>query len=251
MKRKSIPKRTRFEVFKRDKFTCQYCGRSAPDVILNIDHIVAVANGGGCGIHNLITSCGDCNGGKSDVPLDKSEEIKKQKAQLDQLQERRSQLEMMANWRLGLIDMADDAVVKLSEIWTKLSGFTLSDSGRDSLKKIVRKFSFNEVADGMQAAVGSYIKTQGELSEADTAFGKIAGCCGMARIRKESPEVGDYYYIRGILRKRFESVPHYCMDVIRECHRSGKKTLDEIKGCAKRAEWWAQFVRMIGMEEPV
>jgi hypothetical protein len=25
--------RTRFEVFKRDEFTCQYCGRKSPDVV--------------------------------------------------------------------------------------------------------------------------------------------------------------------------------------------------------------------------
>ena len=30
-KRKAISKKMRFEVFKRDKFTCQYCGRSVPD----------------------------------------------------------------------------------------------------------------------------------------------------------------------------------------------------------------------------
>lgn len=35
-KRTSIGKKTRFEVFKRDSFTCQYCGQKAPDVILMI-----------------------------------------------------------------------------------------------------------------------------------------------------------------------------------------------------------------------
>lgn len=43
--RKTISKKTRFEVFKRDSFTCQYCGRTAPDVILEIDHINPVNNG--------------------------------------------------------------------------------------------------------------------------------------------------------------------------------------------------------------
>lgn len=44
-KRKSISKRVRFEVFKRDSFCCQYCGKSAPDVVLVIDHIDPVSNG--------------------------------------------------------------------------------------------------------------------------------------------------------------------------------------------------------------
>jgi len=44
--KKPIPKRTRFEVLKRDRFRCQYCGASAPDALLHVDHIVPVAKGG-------------------------------------------------------------------------------------------------------------------------------------------------------------------------------------------------------------
>ena len=51
--RKAISKKLRFEVFKRDNFTCQYCGRMAPDVVLEVDHINAVANGGDNNILNL------------------------------------------------------------------------------------------------------------------------------------------------------------------------------------------------------
>lgn len=65
----SVSVRTRFEVFKRDSFTCRYCGRKSPEAILEIDHIVAVANGGTNDLMNLATSCWDCNRGKSDVPL--------------------------------------------------------------------------------------------------------------------------------------------------------------------------------------
>ena len=66
----AVSKRTRFEVFKRDKFTCQYCGRRPPDVMLEADHIVPRSKGGKNEIDNLTTACGACNRGKSDVPLD-------------------------------------------------------------------------------------------------------------------------------------------------------------------------------------
>ena len=56
-KRKTLSKKIRFEVFKRDSFTCQYCGRSAPDVILEVSGLNPVANGGDNDIMNLITSC--------------------------------------------------------------------------------------------------------------------------------------------------------------------------------------------------
>lgn len=67
--RKPLSKRVRFEVFKRDSFTCQYCGKQPPEVILHVDHIAPVAEGGSDDFDNLITSCQDCNLGKAAVPL--------------------------------------------------------------------------------------------------------------------------------------------------------------------------------------
>jgi hypothetical protein len=62
--RKPIGKKLRFAVFHRDGFTCQYCGASAPDVVLHCDHIHPVAKGGKNHLENLITACVDCNSGK-------------------------------------------------------------------------------------------------------------------------------------------------------------------------------------------
>lgn len=64
-----LSKRTRFEVFKRDGFTCQYCGQTPPTVILEVDHINPRANGGTDVVINLITACFDCNRGKADKKL--------------------------------------------------------------------------------------------------------------------------------------------------------------------------------------
>lgn len=67
--RKPVSKRMRFEVFKRDSFTCQYCGAMPPKVPLEIDHIQPVSRGGTNDKMNLVTACFDCNRGKSDVVL--------------------------------------------------------------------------------------------------------------------------------------------------------------------------------------
>lgn len=62
----------RFEVFKRDNFTCRYCGRNPSDhgVSLHCDHIYPKAKGGAWVLENLVTACMECNLGKSDTLLD-------------------------------------------------------------------------------------------------------------------------------------------------------------------------------------
>lgn len=56
----------RFDILKRDLFTCRYCGRKAPGVAISVDHIIPVSLGGTSTESNLATSCMDCNMGKGD-----------------------------------------------------------------------------------------------------------------------------------------------------------------------------------------
>lgn len=67
--RKPLSQRIRFKIFERDRFTCKYCGRSAPEVKLEIDHIHPVCKGGNDSESNLTTACVGCNRGKSGTPL--------------------------------------------------------------------------------------------------------------------------------------------------------------------------------------
>lgn len=69
MKRKPLSKSIRFDVLNRDNFTCQYCGKSAPEVRLEVDHVKPVSKGGTDHLSNLITTCEECNRGKSNKEL--------------------------------------------------------------------------------------------------------------------------------------------------------------------------------------
>lgn len=66
----NLSPRTRFEVFKRDNFTCRYCGRTTPAVVLEVDHIVPRCEGGSNDPLNLTTACWECNRGKAGNPLE-------------------------------------------------------------------------------------------------------------------------------------------------------------------------------------
>jgi len=55
----------RWKILQRDNFTCQYCGQSAPNVKLEVDHKVPIADGGTNDEDNLVTACYACNRGKN------------------------------------------------------------------------------------------------------------------------------------------------------------------------------------------
>ena len=66
--RTHIPAGLRNEVLRRDQGKCQYCGRSAPEVVIHFDHIVPLSKGGATTLDNLQLLCEQDNLGKSDRP---------------------------------------------------------------------------------------------------------------------------------------------------------------------------------------
>lgn len=70
-----LSKRTRFKVFDRDDYTCRYCGKTPADgITLEADHVIPKSKGGDNSMENLVTSCFDCNRGKSDLVIGGSHE---------------------------------------------------------------------------------------------------------------------------------------------------------------------------------
>ena len=67
-----VPKRrirfSRYNIFARDRNTCQYCGKKFPRSELNLDHVIPRSQGGTSSWENVVCSCHDCNrrkGGKT------------------------------------------------------------------------------------------------------------------------------------------------------------------------------------------
>lgn len=63
-KPKQLTPRERYCIMERDNFTCQYCGVTAREAKLEIDHMVPISKGGTNEFTNLVTACVACNRGK-------------------------------------------------------------------------------------------------------------------------------------------------------------------------------------------
>ncbi len=60
-----ITPKKRYQILERDWFSCKYCGRKPPFVMLEVDHIIPKSKGGGDAVDNLLTTCFECNRGKA------------------------------------------------------------------------------------------------------------------------------------------------------------------------------------------
>lgn len=238
-KRKTIPQSVRFEVFKRDGFKCQYCGQSSPDVILHVDHINPVSKGGDNDIMNLVTSCVDCNLGKGARELDDDAAVSKQRAQLEELNERREQLEMMIQWRDSMKEMDSDVVdLVVSEIEEQIPGRTVNDTGRKKVRSWLKKYSFEQIMDAIEKAAEKNLSGP-EINDetAGSFFEAIPKILYVSRLPEEKRLV---YYARGIVRRRM-----YCNDKVFFILVNGAvdrgMEISEVIELAKTAKNWTEF----------
>lgn len=244
-KRKSISKKMRFEVFKRDKFTCQYCGKSAPDVVLEVDHIKPVAKGGTNDIMNLITSCMECNRGKSDKELSDDSVVKKQQRQIQELSERREQLEMMLEWRESMRDIHDYSLEKAMEIFHECTGYSINENGQNKISKWIKEFSLEEVLDAIDIAISAYYN--GDHESTEIVFSKIPGICYNRRVQKTDKR--NYYYnyivkamdMNGWYYNKNE-IKDFVYDVV-----DGDEGFDLAKFCLKKARNWTTFWEQVAI----
>jgi hypothetical protein len=168
--RKGITKKLRFEIFKRDGFVCAYCGQSPPQTTLEIDHIEPVSKGGKCEINNYITSCFECNRGKSNIELDKiptklSENLEVLKEKEDQLKEYRKLVKKIE--RREKKDIEDISKI-YSDMFTK---YELTDNFKNvSIKKFLTHLPKHEIEDAMRIAVN-------KINDSDKSIKYFCGIC--------------------------------------------------------------------------
>ena len=243
-KRQSISKQNRFEVFKRDSFSCQYCGVSAPEATLQIDHIHPVSKGGDNSIANLVTACFDCNSGKSDRQLSDESRVQREKRQLDRLQERREQIEMMAAWRAELSDLIGAEADFLSNLITSQTGFEVSEHGLRKIKKMLRSHSAEHLAGSVDDAFYQYFEREGTPEAFDYAFSMIDRIA-KAKKREINPHQRKMYYIRGILRNKSSSMnPRSCLAFLEQAVSEGFDP-EYLECVAKSVRSWGMFRNVV------
>jgi len=165
-----ISKKTRFEVFKRDGFTCQYCGKLPPGVTLEVDHINPKSKNGKDDINNLITACFDCNRGKSNIVLERIPNTLAENLEI--LKEKEIQLSEYNKFIAKIERRIQKDISEIDEIYVSyFKGWRLSDNFKNSsLKRFLNKLQKNIVKDAMHLACS-------KMNNKDDSIRYFCGIC--------------------------------------------------------------------------
>ncbi len=148
-KRQSIGNSLRFKVLSRYQFTCIYCGGTPPSVLLEIDHIIPVSKGGTNDIENLTCSCFECNRGKRDKLIDKS-----QIQILDDLQQKKlNQFKEYLKYVKSKEKLTQESVEMVCEVYTSFNpGYQPALKYRQNIKSFIDKIGLEKTLYAMSEA---------------------------------------------------------------------------------------------------
>jgi hypothetical protein len=194
---------------------------------------------------NLITSCLECNSGKSNRRLKDDTVLEKQRKQLEELQERKEQLEMLMQWQKALLTLERESTSQAAEYWAELvHPFQLTESGEHELSKLLHKYSVTDVLEAMKIAAKQYVEIEDGKPTPESvnkAWDYVGRICRVKQSDKDKPYLKDILYIRGILRKRLS----YCnereaLELLEQAVESGID-VEQLKRNAKSARNWTQW----------
>lgn len=244
MKRKSITPKIRFEVFKRDKFTCKYCGGKAPDTVLEVDHINPVNNGGDNSILNLLTSCFKCNRGKGKRLLNDNTHVALKRAELEHLQEKLWQMRMMVEWHNELKEAEEEMIGQITDYLESFSEYIPNQNGIKIIKKWLKEYRPDDILIAIDQSFDSYyIEYEDESLTRGSwckAFDKVFSFLKINEKTKTEPFFSEYAYIQGILRNTTGDKYGRFIEKIQAIHENGMP-LDDIKFFAKEIDTVEEF----------
>lgn len=179
----AVSRRLRFEILRRDNHTCRYCGRTAPDVKLTVDHVHPVALGGKDDPSNLVAACADCNAGKTSIApgsqlvADVSSDAVKWAAAVKEA----------AYWASIDRDVEMEAVEKIDAAW-KVWGFTVECDGKPCRHHLPRSADWPDTVrrlhslgldtESMIDFVGKSMRRNGVANDEKWTY--FCGCCWRA-----------------------------------------------------------------------
>lgn len=178
----AISKKQRFEIFKRDGFVCQYCGRKPPQIILEIDHVIPRKKSGRDIPENLITACFDCNRGKGARDLKVAPRSIIERTEV--LKEKELQLREFYKYQEKIKQRIEADVDYIDERWHVISGeekrYCFNEHGRMQVKNLLRFFNKYEIEEAMEIAwTKRYLKD------------RFAYMCGVLWTQKRQREEND------------------------------------------------------------
>ena len=168
-------------MFKRDHFTCAYCGQTPPNVILEVDHIIPKFEGGEDVLNNLVTSCFDCNRGKGrnsleSIPEGISDQIKIREEKAMQIKELEKLIRKEKAQYLKKAEVINNLYRKQFEGW-ELSGHFINGS----LRKFFQKLLPIDIEESMEIALSKFPCTR--YNKENTRKDCIRYFCGICHCK--------------------------------------------------------------------
>ncbi|MCK9628489.1 MAG: HNH endonuclease [Bacteroidales bacterium] len=185
----AVRPKDRFEVFKRDGFTCAYCGHHPPDVTLEVDHIIPVKEGGSDDQENLVTACWDCNRGKGAKPLEaEPPALPDLKKRAELIKERERQLRAYHEARQEIVERReaqfDEAWTHWFDVWGRETMPRWHTPWESTLRTYIDKLGLAEVIEAMDIARArfNYISTNAVRYFAGVLKRKLAEAEGRLKL---------------------------------------------------------------------
>ncbi len=138
----------------------------------------------------------------------------------------------------------NEAVMQCAEIWHEITEtYTLTETGIKGLRKLISRFSAEEVASAMTKSVKYLDFADGAYTaeSVEKAWNKVGAICTVERLAKDDPHIHEIYKIRMMLMTRIPSLRPYVLIRNLTDLRNAGYSAAEIRAAMEPVRYWTQF----------
>lgn len=201
-----------------------------------MDHINPVSKGGTNNLLNLVTSCMDCNRGKSNKVLSDDSVAKKQKKMADELAKRKEQIDMFMEWRSGLLEINIKSADMISEYIEKKASVTLTEIGKSLILNLVEKYPVKTIIGSIDESFEQTIRRY-RCFKGNYFFELLPKVCKFYGNYKLS----SFFYMRSIIRIKRIDVDDERIKDICDLFVKTKEDFEYVKESSKKINNYDDF----------
>lgn len=163
--------------------------------------------------------------------------MEKRKKQLDILQEKREQLELMIEWQNELLDFDNAVASSIAQVWTKFVGTTINEHGLAKISLLLKKYSYEDLINAIQIACRQYLGKK----DSNEIFNSLGGILYNKKLEEKDPVAASKKHIKNILQRNLGYFNFKTgMSLIDSAIEYGA-SIDSLLNFSKEVRTWTQF----------
>lgn len=155
---------------------------------------------------------------------------------------------MLVEWKNELLSLENEQLNYFCDFLCSLTGISLNDLGKSSVRKWIKQFGFSEVIESCQISVDQYFDTDNFSGTKNKTFDYIPRICNVRKRQETDPSIKDRNQIKYLINNKFKMYNQQRVSIFLNAVVLEKTSAENVKELVDSSRNWSDFWHNVNQE---